>query len=71
MTVSLTDEWYPEYEEHERFVSGEHSSGPIYNGGRMLLTIGGMPEFELTRDRVEDLRDVLSGALELMDKDRK
>jgi len=67
MTVKVTDEYYPEYDERERFVSGEHSYGPVYDDD-MLLTIGGMPEFPLTWDRVEDLRDVLTAALELRNK---
>lgn len=69
MAVQVTDEFYPEHNERERYVSGEHASGPIYDGGRMLLTIGGNPEIEMKRDRVEDLRDVLTAALELMDRD--
>jgi len=73
MAVRVTDEIHEgvyngdPYREHERYVAGDRNWASVYDDD-ILLTIGGMPEIELTWDRTEDLRDVLSAALALKDK---
>lgn len=63
--VQVTNQYYPEYDEWERFVSGDYNSATIYDD-HAVLTIGGMPDFEVSPERLKDLRDVLNAAVELM-----
>lgn len=65
MSVKVTNEYYPEYDEHEKYVSGDHSSASIYDD-HACLTIGGMPDLSLSGERLVDLRDVLNAAVDLM-----
>lgn len=63
--IQVTDEYYPEYDERERFVSGDYNSASIRDAGA-IVTIGGMPDITLSPDRLVDLRDVLIAAVDLM-----
>lgn len=65
--IHVTDEYYAEYDERERYVSGEFNSASIYDD-HTLLTIGGCPDLQLTTPRLVDLRDVLVAAVELASK---
>lgn len=65
MAIQVTDEYYPEHDEHERFVSGRFNSASIGEDDITYLTIGGMPEIDLTPVRLIDLRDVLVAAVDL------
>lgn len=64
MTVRVTNERYPSGE-LERYVSGDYSSAAIYDD-HAYLTIGGMPDLEISGERLVDLRDVLNAAVDLM-----
>lgn len=66
--VKVTNEYYPEYDERERFVEGDRCSGPIFDDNHMLLTIGRV-EVELDPYRLRDLRDVVDAALTLVIED--
>ncbi|OMC55436.1 hypothetical protein A5747_13690 [Mycobacterium sp. IS-836] len=66
MTVRVTNQYYPEYDERERHVAGDRSSAAIFDDNHTLLTIGGMPEIDLDPYRLRDLRDVLDAALTLV-----
>lgn len=67
--LQVTDQYYKEYDEHERYVSKGRVNGPIYNGGRMLLNIG-RSEIEVDRSTLEDLVVVANAGVELMGRDR-
>lgn len=63
--VRVTNDYYPEHDEWDRFVAGEYNSASIYPD-HAYLTIGGMPDIDLSIERLVDLRDVLNAAVELM-----
>lgn len=67
--LQVTDEYYEEHDEHERYVSKGRVHGPIYDGGRMLLEIGRL-EQEVDRSTLEDIVVVATAGLELMGRDR-
>jgi hypothetical protein len=65
--IQVTNEYYGEYDEWERYVSGEHNSATIYDD-HTVLSIGGMPDIELTTKRMADLRDVLAAAVAIAEQ---
>lgn len=67
--VKVTNEYYPEYDERERFVSGDRNRAAIMDDNRTLLTIGGNPELELDPYFLRDLRDVVEEALNMVIED--
>lgn len=66
MALQVTDEYYPEHGERERFVSGVFNSASIGDDDVTQLTIGGIPEIPLNLLRLTDLRDVLNAAVDLV-----
>lgn len=65
MAIQVTDEYYPEHDEHERFVSGEWSSVAIMDDDHVVLEFCGM-DYEIRTDRLVDLQDVIVAAVDLV-----
>lgn len=66
--VKVTNEYYPEYDERERFVEGDRCYGPIFDDNHMSLTVG-RAELELDPYLLRDLRDVVDAALNMVIED--
>jgi hypothetical protein len=65
MAVTVTNEYYPEFDEREQFVSGYRSSASIH-GHHALVTIGRIDDLEMDIYQVRGLAEVLDAAAELL-----